>query len=76
MAKVNCNADDMEMFGILEVGTYFVYQNQLFVLISEYETEKDVFNFNEDNTFCWCDRFDTNAIVKVISPDKITINID
>ena len=76
MAKVEYNADDMEIFGILEVNTYFIYQDQFFVRVSEYETKNNVFNFNENSIFRWDDKYDNNAMVKIISPDRITIQID
>lgn len=75
MAKVIDNSKDRDIYGVIEVGTYFIYQSQLFVRINEYETEKDVFNFNDNITFRWCDKFDPNAIVQIIPPKKITIKI-
>lgn len=75
MAKVVDNAKDRDIYGVIEVGTYFIYQSQLFVRINEQETEKDVFNLNDDTVFRWCDKFDPNAIVQIIPSKKITIQI-
>ena len=75
MANVIYNPKDSgKIFNDLIEGTYFDYKGLLYLLVDE--QRGIVFDFADETSFAWCDEFDDDAPVKIISSDRVTIKVD
>ena len=75
MAKVIYTPKESgETFDNLIEGTYFDYKDTLFLLVDE--QRGIVFDFVDGTSFAWCDEFDGDVPVKIISSDRVTIKVD
>lgn len=75
MAKVIYTPKESgKTFDNLIEGTYFDYKDTLYLLVDE--QRGIVFDFVDGTSFAWCDEFDGDVPVKIISSDRVTIKVD